>query len=98
MVINLILHVKNFLRFLSEDEKIFELQKLGLLSPKAKKVKEFLYKGIYSSKTVRCDVKGYLIGKNGIHTLILDLNGLNHPIHPDYLKDMQKANFDIMTI
>ena len=92
---NLTLHVKYFLRFLSENDKLDNLKNLKLLPPKAKEVKKLLYKGMYSNKTVECDVKGYLIGRCGIHTLIIDLNGINHPIHPDYLRDMQKSNFSL---
>lgn len=87
------LHQKYYLNFLNEDEKIFELKRMGLLPKSATKVKPFLYKGLYTDHTVKCDVKGYLIGKSGIYALIIDLNGKNHVIHPDYLKEMQKPKF-----
>ena len=89
------LNIKDYINFKNEDERIDILKELLLLPPKAKEIKTFYYKGIYSDETVKCNIKGYLRGINGIHTLIIDLNNNNHPIHPDYLRNMQTNTFKI---
>ena len=67
------------------------LKSLSLLSPKATKIKKFMYKGIYVSKPTECKVIGY-VDENEI---ILDIKGEIHSIMPDYLKEMQSRKFEM---
>lgn len=72
--------------FESESEKIEKLKEWQLISPKAKEIKKFYYKGAYTNEPVECDVAGFVDNNE----IILYINGQLHSIHPDYFADMQK--------
>ncbi|GKX66021.1 3'-5' exonuclease [Inconstantimicrobium mannanitabidum] len=72
--------------FESESEKIEKLKEWQLISPKAKEIKKFYYKGLYTNEPVECDVAGFVDDNE----IILYINGQLHSIHPDYFADMQK--------
>lgn len=81
-------------RFSDDAAKLEKLKELGLLSPKASKLKMFNYKGLYVNSPAVCDVVG-IVDDNEI---VIEVEGKLHSIHPDYLKQMQKANFSRMTM
>lgn len=81
-------------RFFDEGAKIEKLKELGLLSPKASKVKLLYYKGLYTSSPAVCDVVGIVDNDE----IVIEVEGKLHSLHPDYLKQMQKANFSRMAI
>lgn len=73
-------------KFESENEKIERLKEWQLISPKAKEIKKFYYKGAYTNEPTECDVAGFVDNNE----IILYINGELHSIHPDYFADMQK--------
>lgn len=76
----------NFEKINDENMKIELLRNLGLMGKKVKEVPQFYYNGAYTDKTVKCSVVGYIDDNE----IIIEFNGLNHSIHPDCLKQMQK--------
>jgi hypothetical protein len=77
--------------FDNEEDKIIKLKELGLLSEKAKAIKQLICKGIYVSEPTECNIIGY-VDENEV---ILDIKGEKHCIHPDYFKSMQSKNFKL---
>ena len=76
--------------------KIEKLKEWGLLSPKAKVIKKFIYKG--TDKPIQCEIIGYLIKTTGpkcispvYETAIIMTDSEIHRISIDYLKEMQKS-------
>ena len=76
-------------KFKSKEEKIEKLKELKIISPKAKKIKDLYYKGLYVSEITKCAVIGFVNNSE----IVLNVKGQLHSIHPDYFKDMQKKTF-----
>ncbi|GBF72134.1 hypothetical protein PA598K_00370 [Paenibacillus sp. 598K] len=71
-----------------EASQIEKCQEWGLLSEKAVKLKEFVYKG--GGRQLSCTVVGYI---DAMTAVVEFENGERHCIHPSYLKEMQAASF-----
>jgi hypothetical protein len=79
---------ETFYPFTSEEEQVNQCKLWGLLSDKATKTKEFVYKG--HQVHLNCSIIGYV---DPITAVISFGNGQLHCIHPAYLKEMQAASF-----
>lgn len=77
--------------FNSNTEKLKKLKEWGLISDKALVIKQLLYKGAFTNGPVPCEVIGYVDDNE----IIISVNGEEHSIMPDYLKDMQKKDFKL---
>jgi len=78
-------------RFKDENEKIEKLKEIKLLTPTAKECKPFLYKGIYTQNPNECKILGYISNIE----LVIEIYDNLHTIHPSYLKQMQKCDFNV---
>lgn len=77
--------------FNDDLEKMNKLKELKLLSDKAKRLKDFYYKGFYVKEPTKCNIVGFVDNSE----IIIEVNSLLHSIHPAYFKQMQKSNFRI---
>ena len=76
--------------FISNEEKIEQLKQWGLISPKSNIIKTFTYKGHYVDKPTICEIIGYVDDNE----TIVKIDEKVSSIHPMYLKEMQKPNFN----
>lgn len=72
-------------RFATEAETIRFLQRHGILTAKASRMKDLCYSGIYTKGIEMCNVVGFA----SPYTLVIELCGELHCINAEHLKDMQ---------
>lgn len=80
-------------QFENRGEALEKLREFGLVTEKAKEIKSFMYKGIYTDEPVECKVVGYSL-KND-YGVVIEVSGELHNIHHSYLKDMQRKRFEL---
>lgn len=74
-------------RFLDDKEKLDYLRSIDLI-PRTKELRPIYYNGPYAGTTEICDVVGYV----SPHSLVIEIDGELHCIHPDLLMEMQVLN------
>lgn len=77
--------------FESEDQKLSYLRSWGLVSPKAEKVKQLYYRGLFADDYTPCEV----IGRLEKTFIVIQINGEQHCIHPEYLAEMQPTKKEL---
>jgi len=75
--------------FENEDEQLDRCKEWGLLSDKAVKSKEYLYKG--NNQQLGCRIVGFV---DPFTAVVAFDNGQKHCIHPAFLKEMQAGSFN----
>ena len=80
--------------FENDAQKLEMLKRWGLASPKAKKMKQLYYKGLFVPEYTPCDVVGY----SDTVFIVISIEGQLHSIHPDYLAEMQPTKIELETI
>lgn len=88
MTYSFALEPEAFQAFENEEEQLNQCKSWGLLSEKATKTKEFMYKG--HQMQLSCSIVGFV---DPITAVISFDNRQRHCIHPAYLKEMQAASF-----
>lgn len=82
---------ENWHKIQDDTERLAICKKYKLITPTKTELKDFYYKGLYVGKPTVCTVVGYADS-----LLIIDINGELHSIHPDYLLQMQKKDFNVL--
>lgn len=89
--------LKEYIEFETLEIKMKKLKEWGLLSPKAKEIKKFIYKG--KNKHTQCEIVGYFkeininasSSKPIYETAVIITDIGPHRISIEYLKEMQKG-------
>ena len=89
MAYTFIIEPKEYTPFDNEWEQIDRCKQWGLLSDKASKTKDYVYK--VNGMTYSCQIIGYV---DDITAVIAFDNQFKHCVHPSYLKEMQASGFN----
>ena len=90
------LYTANYFNKQDQRVKFEKLKAVGLLSEDAKKLKNYIYKGIHSDRPALCEIVGYIdvFNDKDVTLLIIEVAGQRIKIHSSYLKEMQAKNFN----
>lgn len=81
---------ENWHKIQDDTERLAVCKKYKLITPTKTELKDFYYKGLYTDEPTICKVVGY-----DEKLLVIEINGELHSIHPDYLLQMQKKDFNL---
>lgn len=84
---------ENWHKIQNDEERLDVCKKYKLIAKTKNELKEFFYKGLYTEFPTICQVVGY-----SDNLLVIEVNGELHSIHPDYLLQMQKKDFEVDSV
>ncbi len=84
---------ENWHKIQNDAERLEVCKKYKLVAKTKDELKEFFYKGLYTESPTACQVVGYYD-----NLLVIEVNGELHSIHPDYLLQMQKKDFEVTSV